>query len=142
MDGKVIANVKYREGHSNLGKQALRVQLTWFPSNLTVTSLEGRALFSIPWENFENAYPGLRMKSGLDSVGAILLGAIPVLDLFANNFYDGFWLVYWDNDIQREQQVFFDAGSERKAEQVVSNIFICRDHYFRQTRKASGPQRR
>lgn len=144
MDGTVIDYVKYRDGHADLGKQSLRVQIIAFPSNLTVNGLDGKAIFSVPWENFEHAYTGVVYKEGLDLWGAALFRTIPGLDLLKGSsaFIDGFWLRYWDNDIQREQQIFFDTGSERKADQVVRKIVQCRDQYYRQKKNISGPQRR
>lgn len=142
MDGTVIDYVKYRDGHANLGKQSLRVQIVAFPSNLTVKGLDGKALFSVPWGNFENAHSAPVSKEGLASVGAVVLGSIPILEFFASSFIQGFWLRYWDNDIQRQQDIFFETGSERKADQVVRKIFQYRDQYHRQTRNVSGPQRR
>jgi hypothetical protein len=144
MDGTIIDYVKYRDGHSRLGNQAISGQLIAIPSNLTFRSSDGIGLFSVPWENLENAYQGVLRKTGLANAGSLLLGAIPVLDLFASSYYVGFWLVYWDNEIQREQQVFFDVGfgSERRGDQAVRKIFQCRDHYFRQKRNMSSPQQR
>src|ERR1051326_3489862 len=105
MDGTVIDYATYKQGHSDLGKRSLRVEIVAFPTNLTVR-IPGKALFSVPWENFVSASRGVIWKEGLDIVGALMLRSIPVLDLLggASSFHDGFWLYYWDNDIDRRQE--------------------------------------
>ena len=142
MDGTVIGKVKYRDGHSDLGLQAISGQIIALPSNLTFQNSEGVGLISVPWENFSNAHQGVLHKEGLAGAGAMLMKSIPGLDIFASSYYVGLWLAYWDNDIRRNQDVFFDTVFEPTAEKMVRRIIQCRDQYYRQTKNASSPQRR
>lgn len=141
MDGESIALVRYMEGHSDLGEQTLRVELTGHPSNLTVRRMSGSALFSIPWGNFGGAQEGSVYKNGLAIAGALAMRSIPLLNLTnaASSFYDGVWVSYWDEEIERNQRVFFEAGSERKARRIVLKIYQYRDQYHRTLGKASKP---
>jgi hypothetical protein len=144
MDGTVIDNVKYKDGHSDIGKTSLLVQLIAFPTNLTVKVLGGKPLFSVPWENFGSADTSVVYKEGLDFWLATLFRTIPGLDLTSGSsaFTHGVRLRYWDNDIERGQEIFFDTGSESKADRVVRKILQYRDQYFRQKKNISAPQHR
>lgn len=145
MSENIIDYVKYIEGHSDLGEQTIDVVLFALPSNLTVAYMDGKKpLFSVPWSNLSNIQTGYVEKRGLAGVGAFALRAIPGLNLLraGDAHYDGIWVVFWDEDVQRSQSVYFAARSDRHARQVIQKILQYRDQYFRTVGKKSGPTTR
>lgn len=145
MQGTTIALVRYIEGHSILGNQTISVSLIGFATNLTVYRSGGNTpLFSIPWGNFQSVSYGVTYKRGLASVRSTLMSILPVLELTnaSSAFHDGFTIDFWEEEIERNQHVFFAAASERKARNIVQEIYRHRDNYQRQSRAASRPERR
>lgn len=145
MKSVLIASVRYLEGHSYLGERTINVNLVAYPSNLSIfDAADNQPLFSIPWANFSIAQTGYVEKRGLGSGGAFVLRIIPVLDLLgaADPFHDGIWVTFWDEEIQRTQNVFFATKSKRNARELMQTMYQYRDNYHRTLGKGSRPQRK
>ena len=145
MAGTVVGRVIYRDGHSNYGEQAISVILIAYTTNLTVLDLSTQTpLFSIPWENISKIRNSVLRKKGLEDLGARILAGIPGLDMMraASILYKGIQLTYWDDEIQRDLNIFFDTSSDRKADRYREELFRWRDEYFRTIGRGSRPDRR
>lgn len=145
MGGTHIEYVKYIDGYSDLGEQTIQVRIIAYPSNLSIFNRQDNTpLFSIPWGNFSNVQEDFLQKTGLASGGAFLLRSIPVIGVLksADPYYVGFRIDFWDEEIQRRQEVFFSTGTEPKAKRVVREIMHHRDNYFRIMKRSSDPTRR
>ena len=139
----LIDNVKYIEGYSALGDQIMPVALFALPSNLTVaTVVDRKPLFSIPWDNISDIRVGYVQKRGMDAGGAFVLRSIPVLNVLraGDAQYDGIWITFWDEEIQRSQSPYFATRSDRHAHQLIQKILQHRDTYYRTVGKESKPQ--
>ena len=109
MNSSIIGNMKYIDGHSDLGLRKIPVTLVAYPSNITVFHEEDNSpLFSIPWENIDNVWEGTIEKRGWDYTASYFTALIPFVDNtnLAERFFIGFWIKYWDEEIRRNQQVF------------------------------------
>ena len=144
MEGVRIDICKYRGEYSDLGEPTAIVELIALPTNLTAKRLDGRALFSMPWSNFHSAEEGSVWKDGLGLWGTAIAQSIPLLNLTsaASRFYQGLTLYFWDESIERNIKVFFDTGSERKAQSIVRAIYQYRDQYHRQAQEVARPKKR
>ncbi|MCB9112231.1 MAG: hypothetical protein H6634_13390 [Anaerolineales bacterium] len=145
MNSVFVASVRYLEGHSYLGERTINVNLVAYPSNLSIFDAgDNQPLFSIPWANFSSAQTGYAEKRGLGSGGAFVLRTIPGLDLLgaADPFHDGVRVIFWDEEIQRTQNVFFATRSKRKARELMQVIYQYRDNYHRTLGKGSRPQQK
>lgn len=145
MDGTPFDYAQYIEGHSLLGEQKILVALYVLPTNMTIAnSLDTEPLFSIPWGNLSEMQIGFVEKRGLAGLGAFWLRAIPGLNILraGDAHYDGIWITFWDEEIQRSQSVYFAARSDRHARELIQKILQYRDQYFRTVGKESGPKAR
>jgi hypothetical protein len=145
MQGITIAHVRYMEGHSVLGDRTISVSLVAYATNLTIFQTGSNApLLSIPWGNFQSTGYTVRYKRGVASVGSTIMSTLPILQLFnaASAFQTGFSLDFWEEEIQRNQSLFFGTGSEGQARRISQEIMRHRDNYQRQARAASRPERR
>lgn len=145
MDGVLIDQVKYIDGHADLGRQNIRVKLVAFPTNLTIFDRESNdPLFSIPWGSFKSAWVSTLSKKGIDSVVSFVIDLVPGIGILsqAAPFYYGIYISFNDEELQRVQKVFFATGSDHKSDKVVRNIIQYRDNYYRSLNRSSGPRRR
>ncbi len=145
MGGILIDTAKYMDGHSDYGERTINVRLIAFPTNITVVyATDNIPMFSVPWGSFNYVNEGFMEKRGAASVGSLLASTIPVLDMTkaASPYHAGIYLSFSDEEIQRNQKVFFSTGTERKARKVTREIMHHRDNYFRVMRKSSGPTQR
>lgn len=145
MKGSEIGQMKYIDGHSNLGLQTIPVTLVAYPSNLTIHNKDtNRPLFSILWENFENVWRDTIEKRGLAYTGSFFASLIPFVDNtnLAETYYIGMYISYWDEDIRRKQQVFFYTFSRDRAEEYCRLIMAYRDSYFHSAGRHSRPRDR
>src|SRR5215208_4325707 len=125
MDGTIIDLVKYIKGYSRLGEQTIQVALSALPASMTATKItEKEPLFSIPWGNLSEMQIGYVEKRGVEAGRAFLFRSIPVIGMFSafDAQYDGFWVTFWDEEIQRSQNVYFATRSDRHASDVIQKI--------------------
>jgi hypothetical protein len=145
MSGIEIGQFKYIDGHSSLGLQTIPVTLVAYPTNLTFYHRENESpLFSILWENFNGVSEGRTDKRGWAFTGSNIFKLIPIVDStnHADPYYIGLWIKYWDEEIRRDQQVFFSTFSEENAEELSREIMFYRDSYFRSIGHHGKPQER
>ena len=144
MSGGFIGFAKYRDGHASIGPTVIRSRLVAYPTNLSVEDDAGKPLFSIPWGNFVDAHPSILTKEGVASGASTLFSTIPILNLTnaSTPYFIGFRIDYWDEEIQREQDVFFECGSDRKADDMVRKLFAYRDTFYRTLGNQGRPKTR
>lgn len=145
MTSTTLSLVRYITGHSDMGDTIVAVTLVGYPTHLTVNQIiDPKPVFSVPWANFQAAQDGIFTKEGMASLGAFILRALPITNILgaADPYYTGVWMVWWDEEIQRKQRVFFDTSSERNARRLVQQIYQFRDSYQRTISAAAKPEQR
>lgn len=145
MSGKEFGKAKYIDGHSDLGFQKIPVSFVAYPAYMTIfNDSNGSALFSVLWENFKYVDIDRLKKDGLDYTKSFFYSIIPLIDNsnLAETDYIGLTVMFWDEDIRRNQKVFFYTFSERKADDYKRTIIWYRDAYFREIGSNSRPEER
>ena len=145
MSGKVFAEAKYFYGHPELGRRRIKIQLSAYPTNLTLTDKSSRLpLLSIPWPNILKVDSVRESKKGLEDLAGFILREIPFfpLDGPASYNHNGFVIVYWDEDVQRNQEIFIVASREKIRDRMMNAIWKYRDNFFRTVGGGSRPDRR
>lgn len=145
MAGRIFAEAKYFSGHPEIGNDRIRIHLEVHSSNLTLRRRDnGIALLSIPWANIRNISPGVGDKNiAEDFLGSILrMFEFLPWNRYSDLYIEGLWLSYWDEEVQRAQEIFIGANTDRHRDKMINAIWGYRDQFYRGVNKQSGPQRR
>lgn len=132
MNGRKLAKTTYMRSdlsHPLLDENKIDVLLVSYPDYLSLhRRADNRAVLSIPWHNINNIWVSFLSKRGLDE-------AVEQIKWFFNDpgkmTHDGVKVSYWDDDFQRDVEVFFKTGGRKNAEKLMAVLWRERDNALR-----------
>lgn len=144
--GKTFAHVTYVVGDTRLGSERTKVAFEAQPLCLHIRRRhDDSSLLAIPWANIRDIEGTWVERSYIGKAIADVFRAIPLLDLTqaSSKAEYGLTLIYWDDEIQREQTPTFAIGGDpRRYETLRYAIFLFRDQFVGSLGTNSRPERR
>jgi hypothetical protein len=135
MNGERITDVTYLQGHSSLGVQRIKMTLWATTTSLSFVKKDNQQpLFSIPWTNLRKLQDGHVLREGWRNLAYFLdfthtLGPTEI----------GFWIVFWDESVQRDQKVFVVTGDHSRSDKIINALWAYRDDFVRYMETQSHP---
>lgn len=142
MEGRdMFGTVKYLGypiAHPRIPKSSMTVSLVAYADYLAIHSvIDSEDLVLIPWMNLKGAYVHYVRKRGFSAFLVFLMDFTP---LPQNSLHTGLAIEYWDEHYQRDFQLFFKTGNQRKAEDLMRIIWKYRDDFMHRAGQAGRPQ--
>lgn len=132
MGGRNLAKTTYLRAdisHPLLSEDKIDVLLVSYPDYLSLhRQRDNKAVLSIPWHNIKNIRVSFIEKKGLSEAVEKLWWFV---DSPGNMYHDGVSIYYWDDDYQRDLEIFLKSGGKRNAEKLTALLWRERDMAIR-----------
>lgn len=141
-DKEFITQATYLEGsppNPRFSKSSQSVSLYAYPDYMTIESAyENELIVTIPWNNIDKVRREIMNKSGAAAAGAALsqLFGIGRVASVGDPFHQGVKIIYWDEEYQRNLDVYLKTGGKRRAEDLVNILWSFIDNNTTRTGRA------